>query len=363
MARWRSTGTVGSILGLLLVLGGCVAVASGPPAAEPALHRGMTFASWWEGEYASPGADRSLANLAATGANWVAIIVTGYQDSHSSTAIRREQPRTPSDADLIHAIARAHELGLRVLLKPHVDLEGDPGYWRGRIGDGFASEAEWQAWFAAYRGFIEHYARLAQAHGVAMFSVGTELLGTSHRADDWREVVAAVRALFHRPLTYAANHGGEETGITWWDAVDYIGVDAYYSLSEAPDPSLEELRAAWVDRGHVDTLAGLARTFGRPVLLTELGYRSAAGAAHEPWIYDTAPPADPALQARAYRAALEVLWGRPWLAGIYWWYWDTDPGAGGEADTGYTPFNKPAEEVLRSFWLGPRPMASAPPAP
>jgi hypothetical protein len=364
--RHFAAPAVGSLLWLALLLaGGCTAIASGSPPDERTPHRGMTFASWWAGEYASPEAGASLANLAATGADWVAIIVTGYQDTHTSTGpIRRKQPRTPADADLIHAIARAHELGLRVLLKPHVDLDDDPGHWRGRIGDGFTSEAEWQAWFSAYRGFIEHYARLAQDQGVALFSVGTELLGTSHREDDWREVVRGVRRLFDGPLTYAANHGGEEVGIAWWDAVDYIGVDAYYPLSDSPDPSLEELRAAWVDEGYVETLAGLARTFGRRVLLTELGYRSATGAAEEPWVYETARPADPDLQARAYQAALEVLWGRPWLAGIYWWYWDTDPTAGGPGDTGYTPFAKPAQQVLRSFWLEaePRPPGSGLPA-
>lgn len=38
-----------------------------------------------------------------------------------------------------------------------------------------------------------------------------------------------MREVYSGELTASANYGGEETGKSWWDAVDYIGVDAYYS--------------------------------------------------------------------------------------------------------------------------------------
>jgi hypothetical protein len=47
------------------------------------------------------------------------------------------------------------------------------------------------------------------------------------------------------PILYGANHGNENS-ITWWDAVDYIGVDAYYNLvPDNPNPSYQELMNAW----------------------------------------------------------------------------------------------------------------------
>ena len=174
----------------------------------PARQNGITYVSWWNGQYSSPGADRSLRNLAETGAAWVSLLVTGYQDDVGSTDIAITREKTPTDEDLIHAIEEAHALGLQVMLKPHVDLFADPDHWRGQIGREFASEADWEAWFSSYRDFIFHYAELAEAHGVDQFCAGTELVGTTHREEDWRRVLEGVRARFSGPVTYASNHSG-----------------------------------------------------------------------------------------------------------------------------------------------------------
>ena len=37
-----------------------------------------------------------------------------------------------------------------------------------------------------------------------------------------------MRDVYSGKLTSSANWGGEEFSKSWWDAVDYIGVDAYY---------------------------------------------------------------------------------------------------------------------------------------
>lgn len=78
----------------------------------------------------------SLQHLASTGANWVSIVVTQYQWNISSTSIfplyNGSKVRdvtsgyyefiTLTDAEVTAAIRHAHELGLKVMLKPHVDL-------------------------------------------------------------------------------------------------------------------------------------------------------------------------------------------------------------------------------------------------
>jgi hypothetical protein len=312
----------------------------------------MSYVTWWPGQYATPEADRSLANLAATGANWLALIVTGYQETYTSTLIARDSPQTPTDDDLIHVITKARELGLSVMLKPHVDLGKDTTHWRGDIGAGFVNETQWQRWFASYRDFINHYATLAQEHGVEQFCIGTELVATSRREEEWRRVVQEGRERFSGPMTYASNHSGEEASIAWWDAVDFIGVDAYYALTAKKDPTVDELKDAWIRRGYIDTLASLAEQFDKPILVTEIGYRSVDGANMAPWEWQSAPAIDLQEQANAYQAAFEVLWGQPWLAGIYFWNWDIDPDKGGETDADFTPHNKPAETVLKTYYLG-----------
>ena len=318
------------------------------PTTPGEFQKGMSYAAWWQGQYSTPEADQSLVSLAATGTAWLSLIATDYQETITSTVITYTLPRTPTDADLIHVITQAHSLGMNVMLKPHLDLNSDPTHWRGEIGTGFTTEAEWDTWFSSYRDFIAHYAGLAQANGVDQFCVGTELVGTSGRELDWRQVISDVRGLFSGPIVYASNHSGEETNIQWWDAVDYIGVDAYYPLTNKDDPTLAELKAAWVTPTLV--LEGLSTQYNRPIIFTEIGYRSVDGANRHPWEWQAGGTVDLQEQADCYRAALETLWGKPWFRGIYWWYWRTDPNQGGPWDTDFTPHNKPAETILRHYY-------------
>lgn len=67
----------------------------------------------------------------------------------------------------------------------------------------------------------------------------------------WRELIGNLRQVYNGKLTSSANWGwlnatgGEETNKTWWNAVDYIGIDAYYNITDLPDPTVEQLMAAW----------------------------------------------------------------------------------------------------------------------
>jgi len=339
--------------------------AATPGSAEAPRQKGISYAAWWSGEYSHPESDDSLQLLASTGANWIALIVTGHQASHTATTIDFAAVSTPTDADLAHVIRQAHRLGLKVMLKPHVDLpnEDSTGIWRGHIGTGFTSETQWAAWFASYRTFIGHYARLAQDQGADQFSVGCELLGTTHREADWRAVVASVRSIYRGPLVYAALHGGEEASIRWWDAVDYIGIDAYYSLTGSnwvegqPDLPVSELKAHW--SGPIQTMAALAARFGKPILLTEIGYRSHHGCTQHPWDSWRVSSLDLQEQANAYQAAFESLYGQPWLAGMFWWAWYPDRFQSGPCDASFNPLEKPAEDVLRA-WYGAGPRSQEP---
>lgn len=270
--------------------------------------------------------------LRELGANAVALVFLCQQHG---TALDCAQ--APARSELRALVQSARERGLRVMLKPHVETQEFS--WRGEIR--FQSEAEWRTWFENYARVMLRYARL----DADAFCVGTELAGTSHRAHEWRTVIARVRARFHRALVYAA-HFEEFENIAWWDALDAIGIDAYFPLeiSAAPVSTVDELIAAW--QPYRARLEELARTTGKPILFTEVGYQSRARAFESPWQRDPALRDDRA-QSFAYQAVFETFADARWWRGALWWDWHADDP---DAETGFTPTLKPAEGVLMAHW-------------
>lgn len=310
--------------------------------------KGVAFTGYGGTAYEGNGPLRALDELAATGASWITVLATGFQADVHATAIDFAGPGTQTDASIERVIAHARGRGLKVMLKPHVDLTDDPDHYRGEIGPGF-TDADWAAWFASYRPFILHYAEMAERTGCELFCVGCELGTTAVRAAAWRETVAAVRAVYAGPLTYADNQ--VETSldaVTWWDAVDYIGQDAYPTLTTAAEPSVADLLAGWT--AFRARLQQLSEKWGKPLILTEIGCRSVAGGAQNPWDWQRTGAPDMDVQAAFYEAACRAVEGRSWLRGMYWWEWSPDPDDGGPDDTGYTPHGKPAEDVLRAWY-------------
>ena len=60
----------------------------------------------------------------------------------------------------------------------------------------------------------------------------------------WRQIIAAIRQVYHGKLTYGGNWDSFNE-VTFWDALDYIGVLAYFPLTKTPNPSSAEIAAAW----------------------------------------------------------------------------------------------------------------------
>jgi hypothetical protein len=270
-------------------------------------------------------------------------------DRADSSAIAPDPMRTPTDAAVRRAIDDFRRRGLKVMLKPHVDVQD--GTWRGAI-----RPRDTGAWFASYDAFIRHYAALAQSAGVEMLCVGTELatLSDSRHREAWDAVLSGVRRAYSGSLTYAANAtspGDEFTSESFWDRVDVMGIDAYPPLTDRTDPTRADLAAAWSrNRQGQDMLAAIRnwqRSRGRPVIMTEVGYRSADGTNRAPFDFSAAAPPDPTEQADCYAALYEV-WAREssWMRGVFWWNWSVP--VPGPADTDYTPRGKPAEAVLRA---------------
>lgn len=70
-----------------------------------------------------------------------------------------------------------------------------------------------------------------------------------------RRLIRQIRRVYHGPLTYAANWSGEYKQIRFWDALDYVGIQAYFPLRHGRQPfarhAAARLAAAFVEDGPV----------------------------------------------------------------------------------------------------------------
>ena len=310
---------------------------------EPVFQKGMSYrpAPYTSFNYSTPESDESLRRMAEDNVEWVAIITWWFQENLTSTQIYPHYDFTPTKESLKHAIETAHGLGMKVMLKPMIDTEDA------------RNEPRWMIpatakWLESYTAFITRQAQLANETGAEQLCVGCEFKYTESSAAGWRQIVAEVKKYYSGRLTYAATTDSYRD-ITWWDSLDYVGIDAYFSLTNKTDQTLEELKNAWSSTVN-DIQTWHDSKVKQPILFTEIGYRSGDGTNMEPWNWTAPLKLDLQEQFDCYLAAFEVLRGKPWFYGFYWWIWESNPNAGGLNDTDFTPQNKPVEYLIRSWY-------------
>ena len=319
-------------------------------------HRGV---SWVAGRDTIVSAD--MRHLADLGTNWIVQTPFGWQRAADGPEVLLARGERVWWGERDHGIrrtteaARAH--GIKTMLKPHIWLsDRDRDTWRGDIA--MDSDEDWAEWFANYERFILHYAALAEELKIEALCIGTELHGTMQRESDWRSLIAKVRAVYSGPLTYAANWYEEYEEVPFWDELDWIGIQAYFPLSEEDHPDRRTLEAGW--SRWIDEIERVQAAAERPVMFTEVGYRSVPGAAREPWVWprrgeSTRDERDFSLQADAYRALFSQLWERDWFKGLYVWKWYSGAAlARRDYSADFTPQQKVAEDVIREAFRAAR---------
>lgn len=303
---------------------------------------------------------QAVRNLQGTGANEVALIIPIYQACDSCSDIFAGGD-TPTDAALTSAINFVHSLGMKVVLKPHLGSQSGSG-WRATID---ASNRD--AWFTNYGNYLNHLGDIGKQTGSEGMVVGTELISMADytvHADNtqrWDTLIANLRTHFNGFLTYSANWGwssdpsdtnfvDEIAHVGFWDKLDFIGISAYFPQVQGQDsPSVDSMVGNW---GWWDqnVIGPMAKKYGKQVVFTEIGYNSVHGAHNAPcctWSGNY----DGTEQANDYQALFQYWSNSGELAGIYLWNWDSDPNYGGQGNQDYTPWNKPAQQVMTS-WFG-----------
>ncbi len=325
------------------------------------------------------------------------------------------------DADIEQAITDAQAAGLTPILSLDMLLTANQGIssptqignlWYNVPGQipinaNTAATAEEQ-WIDSYTTFAVHYAQVSQKDHLPYFIFGNDLVnmttdgkntaaGTrgatgspgdkftcSGRRDcEWRHVINAIKSAtyvdyqgnhqtgggYQGKLIYGASWGGDPNGtappefehITWWNAIDFLGVNAGFPLTtNVADVPVSTLVDAWHGKKDdlplagqgdiVGRLGGLHDKFKLPILFTSAGYDSAPGSNNSP---DAAPASavDNIEQEHDMEALLRAFPQQTyaWFAGVIWSYdepkwprssvsgWATSSSWAGDTITGSGP--------------------------
>ncbi len=245
-----------------------------------------------------------------------------------------------SYAGAAETIRLSHENKLSVLLKPHLWLTH--GEYTGDLH--FASDSLWTIWENSYSRYILQFATLADSMKVETFCLGTELGSVvKERPAYIPKLIAEVRKIYHGKLTYAANWD-DYAVFPFWNLVDYIGIDAYFPLSEKVTPTVNEIVKGW-DK-YVPGFEKLSKKEGKEILFTEYGYRNTDQPTYEPWKEGNGNRNDIA-QANALQGFYNAFHNKSWFAGGFLWKWYLDGNRDYRGDIDFTPQGRVGEEVVR----------------
>lgn len=238
------------------------------------------------------------------------------------------------------------ERNIKIMIKPQIWV------WHGEF-TGFINmqnEADWNVLEDSYSKFILEYAQLANEVEADLFCIGTELEKfIENRPDFWMTLIIKIKNKYKGKLTYAANWD-EFKRTPFWDKLDFIGVDAYFPLSDSKTPTVEECIEGW--KSHKQVIYDVSKKYDKPILFTEFGYRSVDYSGKEPWKSDRSmTQVNMDAQVNTTQALFETFWNEDWFAGGFVWKWfHNHKNAGGIDNSRFTPQNKPTEVLIKKYY-------------
>lgn len=286
---------------------------------------------------------------------WVTLVSWGFQENCGSSSIRHHNGDSADiqqhNENWLLELDFIRSKGFKIFLKPHIWISTPAdGKWRSDIYP--TDDENWEIWKANYRNFILRYATIAEQANVEMFCIGTEFTKlTAEKPDFWIELIQEVRAVYSGKITYAANWYKEYEKVTFWNELDYIGIQAYFPLTKNEYPTVQEISRGW--KKNMKSIASIHKRYHRKVLFTEMGYKSTADSAIRPWEWIEKPSKYEKIlsnetQANCYEAFFDTVWKKDWFAGVHIWQIRIDyrKRYSRRPDLDFTPQGKPAEHII-----------------
>ncbi|WP_448553512.1 glycoside hydrolase family 113 [Thalassotalea montiporae] len=278
--------------------------------------------------------------------NWITVMPFGFIRPNSAEVLYNSnfQWKGETVAGIKQTIRLAHQQQLKVMLKPHVWMRNQ---WIGDLS--FSTEGQWLIFENSYTNYIFEFAKVAEELNVGIFAIGVELKkSVILRPDFWRELSDKVRTIYSGKITYAANWDNYNN-VSFWDKLDYIGIDAYFPVATAKTPSHDAFYAGW--SSHYSAIKKFSYSQQKKIIFTEFGYRNIDYTGKEPWNQAVNSTFNSIAQENAYRAIFSRFWGESWFLGGFLWKWFPDHAkSGGINNNRFTPQNKPVEKTIKAFY-------------
>jgi hypothetical protein len=290
-----------------------------------------------------------IAPVIKAQSNYVALMPFGFIKDLSSPKITHNTNRQwfgETKNGLLQYAKEFQKNDVKVMVKPHIWV------WRGEFTGHIEmdSEEKWNILEDSYSEFILTYAKAAEDINADILCIGTELERfVINRPQFWQKLIKDIRKIYNGKLTYAANWD-EFKRVPFWGEIDFIGVDAYFPLSDKKSPTVKELEIGWIP--HKKEVIKVQKKFNKPVLFTEFGYRSVDFNAKKPWESNRIEGnVNLQAQVNGLQAIHNQFWKEDWFAGGFIWKWfHRHDKVGGETNNRFTPQNKPAEALIRKLY-------------
>jgi len=315
--------------------------------AQPAKFTGVNFASAGQG----PQSESGIPALNRIGAEWIALTPFAYMNSNTDPTILFPCERNwwaDRPENLVTVIEDARRYNKKLVLKPHFWVEGTG--WAGTLD---FDSLGWIEFEKNYADFIIRWAVFAQDNKIEMFCFATELKTVVKKRPKFiLRLIKQIRKFYHGGLMYASNWDDYQ-GFPYWNELDYIGVDAYFPICDTKTPSAEEVHDLW--KPFAQELGLFALLMRKMIVFTEFGYRSIDRPVWKQWeiewVSDSLNVNLPA-QVNSYEGIFRAVWNEPWFAGGFLWKWYPEPKhyTGLDANSDYTPQNKPAEKTILKWY-------------
>ena len=288
----------------------------------------------------------AVANI---NANYAAVMPFGFIRNKETPEIIHNTERQwfgETEPGITQYAALLQAQNIAIMVKPHIWL------WHGEF-TGFLkmeTEEEWKRLETSYTFFILTYAASAQNMNAEIFCIGTELEQfIINRPDYWLALIPKIKEVYKGKLTYAANWD-EYKRVPFWKELDYIGIDAYFPVSDSKTPTIEEAKAG-LQKWKFE-MQKISEVNNKPILFTEYGYRSVDFAGKEPWVSSRQMlGVNMEAQTNLTKALIEEMYKETWFKGGFIWKWFIEHDkVGGLENSQFTPQNKPVEQELKKYF-------------